>query len=623
MPVSIQGSFHRSVHLSRDVYGDGAHHGYIVTAKAREVVGRVADALAAPVAQRAWSVTGPYGGGKSAFALFLSGLLRGDATATERLASANAGLAERLADARGGTFCPVLVVGSREALVPALLRGLAEGLDAFVANHQGTPEETDALRDTLGAIASRARAADTERRDDAEAAVLDLVDQAARAVHAATGGGVLLIVDELGKMLEHAALYPDATDLFALQRLAERASRAPAGGQPAPLLLFTILHQAFDRYAGRLGTDDRDEWRKVQGRFEDVAFVAPVGEMLRLLAQAVHATPDAIPKDAANLPGRVVALADLPAGADAGEIERHLTDALPLHPAVGLLVGPLFRRLAQNERSLFAFLASGETGGFLDVAGDGGTIYRLDHLYDYLIANLGATLFSERMERLWAETEATLSALPDADALTVRLVKHVAVLGFAGGLAGLQATADVLAVTTGAPAGAVRQSLDSLRDKRALTFRPFGETYHVWQGSAFDLGAALRQAREAVPQRTPLADLLRQSLPPRPAVARRHSYRTGTPRVFSVAYASDTEWQSVAGQTPKRADGQIVYVLPEGDQEPGQIVDQALAAGPPPARLRRRAGQRGRAARRRARAGVPGLGPRPRARDGRRRRRPA
>ena len=86
MPVSIRGQFRRSVHLSRDVYGDGAHDGYVVTAKARELVGRVADALDAPVAQRAWSVTGPYGGGKSAFALFLSGLLRGDEAALTQAA---------------------------------------------------------------------------------------------------------------------------------------------------------------------------------------------------------------------------------------------------------------------------------------------------------------------------------------------------------------------------------------------------------------------------------------------------------------------------------------------------------------------------------------------------------
>src|SRR5947208_10182817 len=49
--------------------------------------------------------------------------------------------------------------------------------------------------------------------------------------------------------------------------------------------------------------------------------------------------------------------------------EGDLTDALqrcwPLHPITAVLLGPLFRGpLSQNERSLFAFLASGEPRAF-------------------------------------------------------------------------------------------------------------------------------------------------------------------------------------------------------------------------------------------------------------------
>ena len=169
------------------------------------------------------------------------------------------------------------------------------------------------------------------------------------------------------------------------------------------------------------------------------------------------------------------------------------------------------------------------------------------------------------MERLWAETEATLSTLEGATPLDVQLVKHAALLGFAGGLAGLQATAPTLAATTGTSLDVATSSLSRLREARALSYRSFGETYHVWQGSTFDLEGALREAREAVPQRTPLADLLRGVLPPRPVVARRHSYRTGTTRVFDVVYASDTDAPRVA-TAKRRTDGRIVYVLPEADE---------------------------------------------------------
>lgn len=568
MSVTVRGRFRRSVHLARDVYAEEGAEGYIVTAKAREVTARVAAALGRDDATRAWAVTGPYGTGKSAFALFLASLLRGDESAQSLLKDADTALAERVGEATGGAFCPVLVVGSREPLGPALLRALAHGL-----------RQSGEAYEALATDAAEAAASGDE--SDAVA----LFDRAAEAVHVATGGGLLVVVDEMGKLLEHAALHPEGGDLFLLQRLAERASRPGA-----PLLLFTIQHQAFERYAGRLGQTQREEWQKVQGRFEDVAYVEPVAETLRLLAEAVEPdSPAAFATDALALAEDAAVLRALGPGADPADVRRQLRGALPLHPAVALLVGPLFRRLAQNERSMFAFLASGEPGGFLDVV-NGGTdlfaqaepdmLYRLDHLYDYLVAGLGATLFSERMNRLWAETESALASLPDADALQVRLVKHVALLGFAGRLAGLAPSPATLALTTDRPLDRVQAALDALREARALAYRPFGDEYHVWQGSDFDLSAALAEAREHVPLRTPLAALLARTAPPAPVVARRHSYRTGATRTFDVIYASDETWRAEAAKSLKRTDGRIVYVLPERTEANGLIVDLQNAAGP-------------------------------------------
>ena len=82
MPVSIRGRFRRSVNLARDFYGDHGMEGYIVTVKGRQLLGRIAEALESGQAQRAWSIFGPYGGGKSAFALFASYLMRGSKKGT-------------------------------------------------------------------------------------------------------------------------------------------------------------------------------------------------------------------------------------------------------------------------------------------------------------------------------------------------------------------------------------------------------------------------------------------------------------------------------------------------------------------------------------------------------------
>lgn len=603
MPVSIRGRFQRSVHLARDFYGARDLSGYIVTAKAREIVDRFSNALRTAGAGRAWSLTGPYGGGKSAFALFAAHLVRGEGSALELLRETDPEATQRFEEALPGAFCPVLVVGSRRPLREALLIGLAEGMEAFAASlhgKRGRPLKAVAeAQRSLRKLAAEASVLAPEVKEDDP--ILDLFERAGACVHAHTGGGLFLVVDELGKLLEHAALYPDRGDLFVLQSLAERASRSGGEGVP-PLLVVTVLHQAFERYAARLSRTERDEWRKVQGRYEDVAFVEPVGETLRLLASAVAITePATLPADAQQVVGTTLDAAQLPARLDPDQVRDHLEQALPLHPAVALLVGPLFRRLAQNERSLFAFLASGEPHSFLDVMGraEGGSsavgdrsrsslieesengtspggalpFYRLDHLYDYVTGSLGGALFHEHIGRLWAETEATLSSLSSPTPLTERLLKQVALLSFAGSLGGLPPSREVLLAVADAPKEEVEGALQFLVKERAVTYRPFRQEYHVWQGSDFDLEAELEKARAQVPIRTPLADLLARTVPPAPIVARRHTYRTGTTRVFEVHYANEDTWRPLLNQPSDRADGRIVYVLPEHEGEAEALIE--------------------------------------------------
>lgn len=92
--------------------------------------------------------------------------------------------------------------------------------------------------------------------------------------------GIVLIIDELGQYLDYAARHDDERDLFVLQTLAETAARS---GE-TPILVVTILHQAFEHYTTYAGPRRRIEWAKVQGRFVDLAFQEPTSQMVRLIA---------------------------------------------------------------------------------------------------------------------------------------------------------------------------------------------------------------------------------------------------------------------------------------------------------------------------------------------------
>ena len=267
----VTSRFRRSVHLERDFYGENPLDGYVLTVTARETLQRLIAALEGESTSKAWSLTGPYGSGKSAFALFAAKLLGAPKSPTTQAAMmplkhGDESLWDRFIGLdlhRQRGFCPVLISGERSPISLALLRGLKRGLTAF----SSLPVRRDAIQSTslqplLLDIQKQLEAAENGTLPHASE-ITDLFEFATHQIGMEGGAGLLLVVDELGKFLEYAAHDPEYGDLFVLQSLAEFATRS----RQTPLLMLTILHQAFEQYAQRLAASQREEWAKVQGRF--------------------------------------------------------------------------------------------------------------------------------------------------------------------------------------------------------------------------------------------------------------------------------------------------------------------------------------------------------------------
>ena len=133
--VSVRQRFARSVNLERDAAQPDLE-GYILTARALDVITRVVAALRDNQADRAISITGPYGSGKSSLALFLALLLGPAGSSRDKadalLSSSSPELKRSLAEARkqsgNAGFILCTVVAQREPIVTTLLRALRVGV---------------------------------------------------------------------------------------------------------------------------------------------------------------------------------------------------------------------------------------------------------------------------------------------------------------------------------------------------------------------------------------------------------------------------------------------------------------------------------------------------------------
>ena len=236
--VEVERRFRRSVNVDRDTWSLGALDGYIVTPAVRRALSQIADGLREEDGDRAWSLVGPYGSGKSAFAVFLADLLSPSGS------SGREGGAE--APERVERHCPsasraVPRGPHRRACAPG--HALAEGPGLDARSHMEGKEGREA-EDTEDDPAVTWPGSDAGLLRCATSEVVDCFEEALRAIVATTGAGLMLLVDEAGKALEYAAQQPTRGDVYLLQALAEvaaRTSRVPLRDPDRPASVFRAI----------------------------------------------------------------------------------------------------------------------------------------------------------------------------------------------------------------------------------------------------------------------------------------------------------------------------------------------------------------------------------------------
>ena len=567
--VQVGARFLRSVNLEKDYAGGQRNGDYIVTPNARQVLTRVAEGLRNNSPYRAWTITGPYGVGKSAFAVYLTRLFcpNGESTvaAREQLQGLDSTLAHRLLGlpafekSRKGFF-PILITARRAATSVCILQGMA----CAVSNTRERQFHSSATN-----LSNLLRQAQRDSFLDSSTVVGALKEVNSAAVRAGYTG-VLLLIDELGKLFEFAARSPHKADVFLLQQLAEYASRS----SNQPMLLIGLLHQSFQDYGQHLDMVSRKEWAKIQGRYEDVAFLEPADQVIRMIASAIRwknkTLDDALRKKIASVSRHAAECNIIPTGMRRDDFEAAAVASYPLHPCTLVALPFLFKRFAQNERSLFSYLSSLEPLGFQsflqrhELNRDNPRFVRLEDLFDYFTQNFGTGLFRQPQARRWMEAADVLDRKDNLQPQHISLIKSIGILNALGEFSPLSARESVIHYALNDSLGsapAVATALEILKDQSVLTFRKFNNTYRIWEGSDVDLDERIAEGERKTRDALSLSTTLARYLQARPLVARRHSFETGALRFFSVAYVDDVEELERQAKIKLTSDGQVIVCL--------------------------------------------------------------
>jgi hypothetical protein len=556
----IGNRFLRSAHLERDFQDPTVLSGYVVTDFTRSCLGRMANGLKSRSGQRAWRMTGDYGSGKSSFALLLAHWFAGhDNTFPPQI--------RKVVDFHQfgvprPHFIPVLVTCSRQALGTSILNTLLRTLNQIY----GRGAKSKLILEVQHLLDAK--------QEPTEDQIFQLVLEINSSIIAdSKGKGLLLILDELGKFLEFAALHPQRQDVFLLQRLAEAASRS--GDEP--LFVISLLHQGFNAYADQLNQSAQREWEKVAGRFEEIVFDQPVEQIANVIGSAINVSIQEIPKaqsqELRQAMERTVAL-----GWFGSALAKPLSDLAPqlypLHPTVLPILIRTFRRFGQNERSLFSFLLSNEPFGlqaFSEKRLHESEPYRLHNFYDYVRTNFGHRLAVQSYRSHWNLIDSVIESFATEDELHIKVLKTVGILNLLNDGDLLPTEESVVCALAGLEHSEqkyVRTALEKLhKGKRVLYDRGRARGLCLWPHTSVDLEKAYDDARRAIDTPQRVASLIKDSLESRPIVARRHYIETGNLRHCDIRYCSVIELTGLLDQNPSDADGLIIVPLCETPTE--------------------------------------------------------
>jgi len=345
---------------------------------------------------------------------------------------------------------------------------------------------------------------------------------------------LLLVIDEFGKILEHAAKNNPEKELYFLQKLAEFVN-VPS----RQIILLTTLHQNFGAYSKELTDSQVNEWIKVKGRFKEITFVEPIEQLLTLASERLQDERDIV------VPGSVDILCELAkkTGFVSSDFQKSTAEALyPLDVFSAYAVTKAIQRYGQNERSLFSFLESKGSHSISEFKPETNCTYNLASVYDYIMYNFYSYLKEANADSTnWGAMQVSIERVEghswenEAEEVSqaVKLVKAIGLLNLFG-VAGF--TLEEIDLIEYAKLAMnmphAEQILNKLKSKKIIRYAAYKSRLMLFEGTDVNLEAEFSKAGSQVPRPVAFVDDLQLFFNKRISPVKAHFYQRGTPRFF-------------------------------------------------------------------------------------------
>lgn len=486
-------------------YGVGSDFNYIVTPNSRSVLGNIVSSYQA--GSHSFTIIGTYGTGKSSF-------------------------------------------------IMALERDLTNGNGELVQNSEVFGTKGFEFLNIVGDYAPLSSLVARKLNSDSQN-VFSALGKKIQSLKKA-GKFLIIVIDEFGKILEHAANNNPEQELYFLQKLAEFVN-VPT----RKVILLTTLHQNFNTYASKLNDAQKNEWSKVKGRFKEIVFVEPVEQLLFLASQQLGDSDDAN----AHVPSvsEIVELAKSYRIISQDMAQETICRLYPLDAISSACLTLGIQRYGQNERTLFSFLTSLDEFSINAFKPREDFTYNTACVYDYLVYSFYSVLTESNADSMdWRSMRVAIerveSGVIENELIEgcLKIVKTIGVLNlfYKHITIDEQLLAEYSRLALGIPE--VKPYLNKLLSQKIIRYASYKSQYILFEGTDVDIEDELYKASTVVPVPSVSISEILPFVNQKAELASAIYYKLGTPRYFEYKVVNEPVETIPTGDI----DGYINLVFP-------------------------------------------------------------
>lgn len=381
--------------------------------------------------------------------------------------------------------------------------------------------------------------------------------------------GIIIVFDEFGRYIEDNSL---SVKVKQIQDLAEYCDH---GNYSDYIIL--VSHKQLSMYTGEMQRTISDEWKKVEGRFKATSINVKYDQCLSLIEHIIPKSNkwpifekkykrelDKLYKQAWNFKGFL-----LPPGS---EMENPFEGCYPLHPITLYALDKLSKKVAQNERTIFTYLAGNEEFSLNSVLRKLETsdfhFIGLDVIFDYFDVNI-KTYRTGDSYSVYKKLQAAFVKLGDNDtSLEKRILKAMAVIYIVADSEVLSATENTLIDVIDASKKEILEALNQLASLKIIRFMRQYKYYDFFDSSQIDLEGKVVEKLPSISEDM-VVNILNEKFSD--FVVYPYSYNAyyHIKRVFIPVFINrkDLEKKTFENSLPKYYDGIVGFVLDDRSQK--------------------------------------------------------